>query len=101
MMAQWRRLNLDDFKSMSEERPVQVVDIRDAASFAAGHIPGAQALNDANLEAFLTSADKTRPLVVCCYHGHSSQNVAAFLAGEAFQEVYSLDGGYSAWAVQS
>ena len=100
-MAEWQRLNLNHFKTMREQGLVQVVDIRDGASFTAGHIPGAQPLNDGNLEAFLASADKTRPLVVCCYHGHSSQNVAAFLAGEAFQEVYSLDGGYSAWAVQN
>lgn len=99
-MARWQRLNLADFKTMAAQRGAQVVDIRDAASFAAGHIPGARPLNDANLRAFLDSADKTQALVVCCYHGHSSQNVAAFLAGKDFHEVYSLDGGYVAWAAQ-
>lgn len=100
-MAQWQRLSLADFKALVEERSVRIVDIRDAASYTVGHIPGALPLNDANLQAFLGSADKTQPLVVCCYHGHSSQNVAAFLASEAFQEVYSLDGGYVAWAAQN
>jgi len=30
---------------------------------------------------------------VVCYHGNSSQSAAAYLVGQGFAEVYSLDGG--------
>jgi thiosulfate sulfurtransferase len=74
-----------------------VVDIRDTLSFQAGHIPGAQPLSNDNLREFLAGADRARPLVVCCYHGHSSVGAAAFLLEQGFAEVYSLDGGFSGW----
>ena len=104
-MNTWQHLTIEAFKSLRAGSPgstdvVQVVDIRDRESYQAGHIPGARLLNDETIEEFMSSADKTRPLVVCCYHGHSSQNAAEFLAQQKFTEVYSLDGGYTAWAGQ-
>ncbi len=32
-----------------------------------------------------------------CYHGISSKEVANFLYKEGYINVFSLDGGYSAW----
>lgn len=99
-MNSWQHLTIAGYKTLLEDGPVQVVDIRDAASYRAGHIPDAQALNDDTLEAFLSSADKTTPLVVCCYHGNSSQNAADFLTRQGFEKVYSLAGGYAAWTAE-
>lgn len=80
------------------ERPVQVVDIRDDAAFAAGHIPNAVHLHNSNIQEFIQQADLDAPLLVCCYHGHMSQSAAAYLAEQGFSETYSLDGGFEAWA---
>ena len=44
-----------------------------------------------------TQTPKDRPLVVYCYHGHSSQMAARFLVDQGFTEVYNLEGGYEAW----
>lgn len=78
----------------------QVVDIRDANSFAAGHIPGAIQLSNSNLPQFVAAADFAKPLIVVCYHGISSQNAGKYLAEQGFENVYSLDGGMTAWAQQ-
>ncbi|WP_422380975.1 thiosulfate sulfurtransferase GlpE [Marinicellulosiphila megalodicopiae] len=75
-----------------------IVDIRDPASFASGSIEGAQLLNNQNIDQFIASADFTKPLVVCCYHGNSSQGAADYLSEQGFAEVFSLDGGYAAWS---
>ena len=32
-----------------------------------------------------------------CYHGNSSQSAAAYLVGQGFSEVYSVDGGFELW----
>lgn len=72
-------------------------DIRDPGSFAAGHHPAAVPLTDANLPEYLASLDRSTTLLVCCYHGNSSQGAAAWLATRGFQEVYSLDGGFEVW----
>jgi len=37
------------------------------------------------------------PMVVCCYHGISSQGVAQFLVERGFDQVYSLEGGFEGY----
>lgn len=76
---------------------VTVVDIRDPQSFAAGHPPQARHVHNENVQDFIASADKDKPLIVFCYHGYSSQSAAAFFRQQGFREVYSVRGGYSAW----
>ena len=75
----------------------QLVDIRDPQSFDFGHIPGAIRLDNDNLADFVANADQQAPLIVCCYHGNSSQSAAAYLANQGFSDVYSLDGGFELW----
>ena len=74
-----------------------LVDIRDPQSFAMGHISGSQHLDNHSLHDFIAKADLDAPLIVACYHGNSSQSAAAYLAGQGFSEVYSLDGGFELW----
>ncbi|MBY6019396.1 thiosulfate sulfurtransferase GlpE [Ferrimonas balearica] len=97
-MSQYQCLPLPQFDTLLAERPAQIVDIRDPNAFAAGHIPGAQHLHNGNLAEFILNAEFDEPLVVCCYHGISSQSAAAYLAEQGFEEVYSLDGGYEGYA---
>jgi thiosulfate sulfurtransferase len=73
------------------------VDVRDQASFQKGHIPGALLLNEANTEDFIAQTDKSKTLVVYCYHGNASQSAAAFLLDRGFKKVYSLTGGFNKW----
>ena len=74
-----------------------VVDIRDPQSFALGHISGSRHLDNFSLADFIANADLDTPLIVSCYHGNSSQSAAAYLVGQGFAEVYSLDGGIELW----
>ena len=74
-----------------------LVDIRDEHSFSNGHIPGALSLGNHNLAAFIEQAEPDAALIVCCYHGHSSQSAAAYLAEQGFSQVFSLEGGFTLW----
>ena len=76
---------------------VTIVDIRDADSFAQGHILHAKVVNDENIGIFLQKTDKETPLICYCYHGISSQQVAGFFAGQGFKQVYSINGGWEEW----
>jgi thiosulfate sulfurtransferase len=73
------------------------VDVRDPASYEAAHVPGALYLSDANVEKFVTTHDKSQPVVVYCYHGNTSQGGAAYLMDQGFEKVYSLAGGFELW----
>ncbi len=95
---------MSDFKRIAAEQAhllrtqgAVVVDIRDPQSFALGHISGSQHLDNHSLADFIARADLDAPLIVACYHGNSSQGAAAYLVGQGFSEVYSLDGGFEHW----
>lgn len=96
MTDTFQRISPDQARQLLE-RGAQLVDIRDAQSFALGHIPGAQHLDNHSLPDFIARADFDQPLIVSCYHGISSQSAAAYLAHQGFSEVYSLDGGFEGW----
>ncbi len=93
----FKHLHISELHAVLDEKSHVVVDIRDPASFQSGHIPGSIHLTNENLGDFIRSADLDAPLVVCCYHGNSSQQAAQFLAGQDFTDVYSLDGGFVDW----
>lgn len=78
-------------------QPLTLVDIRDPLSYSRGHIPGSRHLDNASVGDLLDEAPRERTLVVVCYHGHSSQQAATWLAGQGFERVYSLDGGFVDW----
>ncbi len=99
-MNEFKRVSADEARLLMDDRDAVVVDIRDETSFAAARIEGASHLDDASIARFVQDADRTLPVVVCCYHGHSSQQAAAFLAARGFDEVYSLDGGFTGWAAR-
>ncbi len=83
--------------SLIEEHQAVVVDIRDPDSFASGHIQNAIHLDNQTVASFLETADKSVPVIVCCYHGNSSQGAADFLHQQGFSQSYSLNGGFTAW----
>ncbi|WP_296132772.1 thiosulfate sulfurtransferase GlpE [Pseudomonas sp. Ga0074129] len=95
-MSEFKRIPAQHAQALRQQGAV-VVDIRDPQSFAAGHISGSQHLDNYSLHAFISQADLDAPLIVTCYHGNSSQSAAAYLAGQGFSDVYSLDGGFELW----
>nr|WP_299243117.1 thiosulfate sulfurtransferase GlpE [uncultured Halomonas sp.] len=85
---------------LDDTQPLTLVDIRDPLSYAQGHIPGSRHLDNATVGDLLADVSREQPLVVVCYHGHSSQQAASWLAGQGFEQVYSLDGGFVDWQVR-
>ncbi|WAJ38213.1 thiosulfate sulfurtransferase GlpE [Pseudomonas sp. GOM7] len=95
-MSEFKRISPQQAQALREQGAV-VVDIRDPQSFANGHIVGSRHLDNHSLHDFITQADLDAPLIVACYHGNSSQSAAAYLVGQGFADVYSLDGGFELW----
>ncbi len=95
----YQHLSCDQLKTWMDEgnKELTLIDIRDPQSFVTGHIPGAILIDNSNVQKFISETDLSQPLVVCCYHGNSSQGAADFFNQHGFKECYSLDGGYEAW----
>jgi thiosulfate sulfurtransferase len=95
-MSEFQRISPQQAQALRQQGAV-IVDIRDPQSFAAGHIQGSHHLDNHSLHDFIRNADLDAPLIVSCYHGNSSQGAAAYLVGQGFSQVYSLDGGFELW----
>ncbi|KQQ54120.1 sulfurtransferase [Pseudomonas sp. Leaf127] len=95
-MTDFKRIAPDQAHALREQGAV-LVDIRDPQTFANQHISGSRHLDNHSIADFIAQADLDKPLVVVCYHGNSSQSAAAYLVGQGFSEVYSLDGGFELW----
>ncbi|MBE0482420.1 MAG: thiosulfate sulfurtransferase GlpE [Bacterioplanes sp.] len=96
-MSTFEHITIAGVKELQQQEPVTIVDIRDPRSFQESHIQHAQRLDNDNIQAFLAAQDPQQAVVVCCYHGNSSQGAAQFLAAQGLTKVYSLDGGFERW----
>ena len=93
----FKHINPNELAEKIKTESVQIVDIRDTQSYQMGHIPLAKHIDNANISQFLSDADHNLPLIVCCYHGNSSQGAADYFNQQGFCDVYSLDGGFELW----
>ena len=78
----FKRIRTGEAKALLDQGNLNIADIRDELSYEAGHIRGAVRVDNSNLQQFMQGCDKDAPLVVCCYHGNSSQGAAQFFASQ-------------------
>ena len=97
-MQSFQRISVEQAKELLQQVETRVVDIRDEVSFANGHIENAIHLSNHNVQQFLAEIEEETPVIVVCYHGHSSQQAAQFLAEQGCKATFSMDGGMEAWA---
>ncbi|WP_026244645.1 thiosulfate sulfurtransferase GlpE [Dasania marina] len=96
----FKRLSIAESKILVDEKDATLVDIRDQAAFLSARIAHAIHLDNNTVQDFIQQQDHSKPLIVYCYHGNSSQGAADFFASQGFAEVYSMDGGFEEWRSQ-
>jgi len=74
----------------------QLIDVRSASEFAAGHISGAINIPMDQIEGRLDDLDPERPLVLICKSGKRARMTAGLLA-PCRQDTAVLQGGTEAW----
>lgn len=95
-----KQVNAVEAAKLIEGHKALVVDIRDQNSFEQGHIANAVRVDNDNFQEYVDSQDKTLPLIVCCYHGNSSQAVTGVFNSFGF-DAHSLQGGMSGWMLSN
>ncbi len=73
----------------------QVLDVRQANEYAAGHVPGARHVE---LGTIPTARFPDEPLTVMCGHGERAMTAASLLTARGRTDVAVLDGGPDTWA---
>jgi len=76
-----------------------VLDVREAAEYAKGHILGAKNVPLAELERRAGEFDKhkSKPVIVTCDSGSRATRAIGTLKGRGFANVVNLAGGYGGW----
>ena len=93
----WTNVSIPEAEQMLENGEILLLDMRDYLAYLAGHHPRALHLNDQNLRALLKHTARSVPILIYCYHGHRSQDMAQLFSDFGFTSCYSLEGGYEAW----
>jgi thiosulfate/3-mercaptopyruvate sulfurtransferase len=95
--ATYKRIGVAEAQALLSQPETIVLDVRDAQSFAKGHITGARNITANDIPSILSKVAKPVPLLICCYHGNASQEYARIFCDFGFLDVSSLDGGFEAW----
>lgn len=74
-----------------------VLDVRENAEFAGGHLPNAKNIPNADLEKRAAELPSDKPVLVVCATGQRSGKAATVLRKLGREKVYCLDGGLGAW----
>jgi rhodanese-related sulfurtransferase len=87
--------------ALRESPPPRVIDVRSAAEFAAGSIPGAENLPWADdlAEVVAASMDPLAQVIFVCAWGHRSVVASIALRRLGFRRVGYLEGGLEAWGL--
>ena len=88
-------VTLDDFAA-AHASGAQVVDVREAAEYVAGHVPGATSIPMGQLPDRLGEISRTQPVFVICQAGGRSSAMTDVLIQRGF-DARSVTGGTTAW----
>ena len=83
---------------LNRDKPL-VLDVRDAAEFAAGHIQGAKNIPVAELANRLKEIEKfkDKPVLVHCQKGMRAKSACNTLKAQQFSKLNNLQGGLDTW----
>jgi rhodanese-related sulfurtransferase len=81
---------------MLEAGEVQLIDVRTAAEWDAGHVPDARHVELDEVQQQAETIEKSKPVVFQCRGGSRSEMVASAFR-ESGWDAYNMEGGLRAW----
>jgi hydroxyacylglutathione hydrolase len=92
-----RQITADELADQIASGRMDVVDVRGATEWEAGHLPGVPNVPVGYLAERIGELPAERPVVVHCQGGARSAIAASLLLANGVQEVVNLTGGYQEW----
>lgn len=91
-------IDVSDAPSWLSEHPrALIVDVREPQEYAAGHVPGAVSIPQADLALRMDEVPKDRDVLVVCQAGARSLKASGFLLDVGYERTFNLAGGTDAW----
>lgn len=88
---------VDEVRAMLDAGEIRVLDVRQPAEWAAGHVEAATFITGAALPDRLDDVPEGGPLAVMCGSGYRSSAAASLLAHHGRKDLVNVLGGMSAW----
>ena len=89
--------NDDVVKKLEANEDVVVLDVREPAEYAFGHIPNAISIPFGDLENRVAELDKSKTIFVVCRTGNRSDMASQSLSSKGFEKVWNVVPGMSEW----
>lgn len=86
-----------ELESLLENEKTVVLDVREEAEFAFGHIPGAISIPLGELENRCPELPRDKKIYVICRTGNRSDLACGKLAEKGFTDIFNVVPGMSAW----
>lgn len=97
-----KKVSLLQATQMINQGKTVILDVREPADFAAGHVRDAKNIPLKELSKRVGELDKfkSKSVIVVCNSGTQSSKATAQLTNAGFTDVFSLSGGLAAWQAQ-
>jgi len=89
--------NLDQEQFIQGYRKAQLIDVREAKEFEAGHILGARNIPSTQLRQRYKEIRSDLPVYLYCQNAGRSARAALFLKKKGYNQVHQLQGGFKTW----
>ena len=88
-----------DAVQLINRQDAAVIDVRDTAEFARGHIANARNVPHAQIGERIKDLEKLKgkPVILSCQSGARSASAESVLRKNGFEQVFTLRGGIAAW----
>lgn len=90
-------ISVEQLDELLADPDLLILDYRNPQTFAQGHLPGALNVCNELIGRLMREKAFGKPLLVYCYHGHSSRELAELLAMIGYRRVFNLVDGWQAW----
>lgn len=91
------QISYESLVPLVESQDVQILDVRSAKEFQAGHIPGAVHLFLGTISANLDQLDPSRPKIIHCQAGDRSSTAYSLLRRHGVKDITNYGGGMKEW----
>lgn len=94
-----KRIGVDEYDKLRSNTNVVLLDVRSAAEFEKGRIPGAinMDVNSTRFPQMIGTLDKNKTYLVNCAVGMRSAKACKKLESAGFKELYDLAPGFDGW----
>lgn len=94
----FQEIQAEEVKAMiAGKEDIVLLDIREQSDFEQGHLNGSISIPIGQITSRINELDKNKTIVVICYTGASSAQVAGYLVENGFAKVKNLLGGMMSW----